>query len=55
MSRSAARLSSRKPQASVERSAAARRERPARLSKVELELRDGRYLLAYSRAADDDA
>jgi hypothetical protein len=31
------------------RAAVARREAPAGLTKVEVELRDGRYLLAYSR------
>jgi hypothetical protein len=32
----------------------ARRDRPASLTRVELELPDGRYLLAYSRATPGD-
>lgn len=50
MSRSPARLADRKPRATHARSAATRPKRPLRLRKAELELRDGRYLLAYSRA-----
>jgi hypothetical protein len=36
------------------RPVAARRSDPAGLTKVELELRDGRYLLAYSRESTGD-
>jgi len=36
------------------RSTGARRDSPPGLNKVELELRDGRYLLAYSRATPGD-
>ncbi|HEY8839870.1 MAG TPA: hypothetical protein VIO80_04345 [Candidatus Dormibacteraeota bacterium] len=53
MSRSPARLTDRKPRAATARSTGARRD-PPRLAKVELELRDGRYLLAYSRATTSD-
>jgi hypothetical protein len=49
VSRSPARLTDRKPRATAARPVAARRSDPAGLAKVELELRDGRYLLAYSR------
>jgi len=54
VSRSPARLTDRKPRAATARSTAARRDRPEGLKKVELELRDGRYLLAYSRATTGD-
>ncbi|HEY5034420.1 MAG TPA: hypothetical protein VIJ30_04790 [Candidatus Dormibacteraeota bacterium] len=54
MSRSPARLTDRKPRATAARSTAARQDRRAGLAKVELELRDGRYLLAYSRATPGD-
>jgi hypothetical protein len=36
------------------RRVAARRSDPAALARVELELRDGRYLLAYSRESTGD-
>jgi hypothetical protein len=49
MSRSPARLTDRKPRATAARPVAARRGDLAGLTRVELELRDGRYLLAYSR------
>ena len=49
MSRSPARLTDRKPRATAARAAGARREASAGLTKVELELPDGRYLVAYSR------
>ncbi len=51
MRRSSARLTDRKPHPSTERLAAARADKPALLTKVELELGDGRYLLAYGRAS----
>jgi hypothetical protein len=54
MSRSAARLSEGKAQQPV-RSAAPRPKAPRQLVKVELELRDGRYLLAYANAAANSA
>jgi hypothetical protein len=50
MGRSAARLTDRKSQRSPDRLAAARPARPAPLTKTELALGDGRYLLAYGRA-----
>jgi hypothetical protein len=49
VSRSPARLTDRKPRATAARPVAARRKDQASLVKLELELRDGRYLLAYSR------
>jgi hypothetical protein len=49
VSRSPARLTDRKARAPAARPIAARRSEPEGLTKVELELRDGRYLLAYSR------
>jgi hypothetical protein len=49
VSRSPARLTDRKARAPAARPIAARRGEPEGLTKVELELRDGRYLLAYSR------
>jgi len=49
VSRSQARLTDRKPRATAGRQVAGRQTDPAGLTKVELELRDGRYLLAYSR------
>jgi hypothetical protein len=49
MRRSPTRLTDRKPHPSPERLAAARAEKTAQLTKVELELGDGRYLLAYGR------
>jgi hypothetical protein len=56
VSRSPARLTDRKPRATAPRPSAPRRGASAGLIKVELELRDGRYLLAYSRAnGGDDA
>ena len=54
MSKSPARLTDRKPRATVARSTPARTNRPVGMSKVELELRDGRYLLAYSRDTGAD-
>ncbi|HEX3506822.1 MAG TPA: hypothetical protein VHW94_00380 [Candidatus Dormibacteraeota bacterium] len=54
MSRSPARPPDRKTRASAARPRATRREPPSGLSKVQLELRDGRYLLAYSRATSGD-
>ena len=52
MSRSAARLSDRKAQQPV-RAAAARPKAPRQVAKSELELPDGRYLLAYTNGAID--
>jgi hypothetical protein len=54
VSRSPARLTDRKPRVTATRPVAARRSDPAGLTKVELELRDGRYLLAYSRESTGD-
>lgn len=51
MSRSAARLSERKSQPPADRSGARRAKAPRQLTKVELELSDGRYLLAYASSA----
>ncbi|MHB8587502.1 MAG: hypothetical protein ACYDA0_01470 [Candidatus Dormibacteraceae bacterium] len=51
MSRSSARLADGKRPPSPERTAAARHKRPRQLTKVELELGDGRYLLAYGYRA----
>jgi hypothetical protein len=54
VSRSPARLADRKARATAARPVAARRSDRAGLAKVELELRDGRYLLAYSRDNTSD-
>ncbi|HEY2597938.1 MAG TPA: hypothetical protein VGJ79_05610 [Candidatus Dormibacteraeota bacterium] len=53
MSRSPARLPDRKPRPTASRSVAPRQDSPAGLAKDELELRDGRYLLAYRRLTTD--
>jgi hypothetical protein len=55
MSRSAARLADRKPNPSRDRPAAGPAGPPRQLTKVELELGDGRYLLAYGYRATTPA
>jgi hypothetical protein len=51
VSRSAPRLADDRRHAAPKRAAAARVRQPQRLKRLDLELPDGRYLLAYERAS----
>lgn len=55
MSRPSARLSERKSQPPGDRKGARQTRSPRQLTKVELELSDGRYLLAYANSATKPA